>query len=212
MNILHVCANPKPTEESVSKQLAVQFFSALVAKNAEVEIQNLDLYQTPPPFLSYDAFRGAWNPVFVEGYRATEKEVAALNYAEKQGELFNAADVLVVTTPMWNFSLPAILKAWLDQILTPGVTFSLERDGPRPLHHIRKAVLLVAPGGTYKEDDPRDALTMQFRAAVGFIGISEVDIAWADGQNPLFFADSAQRKQLAVEAAQEIAEEVAEMD
>ena len=67
MNVLHVCANPKPTEESVSKQLATTFFSNLVTINPDIDITNLDLYQDPPPFLSYAAIRGFWYPINIEG-------------------------------------------------------------------------------------------------------------------------------------------------
>lgn len=211
MNILHVCANPKPTDESVSKQLAAAFFVKLAEVNPDFEVMNVDLYQEPPPFISYSQFRGSWFPVFIEGYQATDVEKEAMAYAAKQGELFKAADILILTTPMWNYAVPAIMKAWIDQLLTPGITFNMEKDGPKPLHHLKQIVLLAASGGIYKEDDPRDCLTAQIREAFSFIGIDNVTTAWADGQNPLFFEDYEIRKNLAIEAAQELAEEVAEM-
>jgi len=211
MNILHICANPKPTEESTSKQMAAQFFSALVERNPEFEVVNIDLYQDSPPYYSYETYKGMWYPATIEGYKATDDDIKATEYAREQGKLFNEADVLIITMPMWNFGVPAIVKAWLDQVIAPDITFALEKDGPRPLHHIRKVVLLVSSGGTYKENDERDSLTQQIRAALGFLGISDIDIAWADGQNPLFFDDSIERKQMAIEAAQEIAEDVADM-
>jgi FMN-dependent NADH-azoreductase len=211
MNILHICANPKPTDESASKQLAVAFFGELAAQNPDFEINNVDLYQDPPPFLSYETFRGFWHPILIDGYKATDDELEAMLYAQEQGEAFNKADVLVITTPMWNYTVPAILKAWMDQVISPTITFNLDEGGPHPLHHIRKVVLLVASGATYKEDDPSDALTAQVRAAFGFIGITDIAIAWADGQNPMYYKDSEMRKQMAIEAVKEIAEEVAEM-
>ena len=55
MNVLHICANPKPTEDSASKQLAITFFSKLIEIDPDIEITNVDLYQDPPPFLSYSA-------------------------------------------------------------------------------------------------------------------------------------------------------------
>jgi FMN-dependent NADH-azoreductase len=102
------------------------------------------------------------------------------------------------------------MKAWMDQVLSPGQTFEISAAGPKPLHNITSVVLLVASGGVYKEDDERDALTRQVRAAFGFIGISDIRIAWADGQNPLFFNDSEVRRETAFEAAEELAEELAE--
>lgn len=210
MNILHVCANPKPTEQSVSKQLAARFFGKLMEMNPDVELNNVDLYQEKPPYYSNDLFRRMWNPVLDPVYEPSKAEEAAAHYATKQAELFNAADVLVLTMPMWNFSAPAVMKAWIDQILSPGLTFELSEEGPTPIHKIKSLVLLVASGGVYKEDDERDALARQVSAAFGFVGIDDVRIAWADGQNPLFNNDSEVRREMAFDAAEELAEELAE--
>lgn len=213
MNILHVCANPKPTEESVSKQLAAAFFGKLIEMRPEVELVNVDLYDEKPPFYTYELYKRAWYPVFDENYEPSKPEEMAMNYASKQAEAFNNADVLVLTAPMWNFSFPAIMKAWLDQILCPGLTFNLDPEtGIKPLHKIKSVVVLVASGGIYKEGDERDALSGQIRASLGFVGIDDVNLVWADGQNPLFFNDGDERKEMALEAATETAEEIAELD
>jgi len=210
VNILHVCANPKPMGESVSKQLAAAFFSKLIERQPDAEIVNLDLYEEKPPYYSYPLFRSLWGPVVDADYAPTKEEETARHYAVRQAELFNKTDVLVLTMPMWNFSAPAIMKAWMDQVLSPGLTFEMSAGGVRPLHKIKTLVLLAASGGVYKEEDARDALTPDIRAAFGFIGIDDVQIAWADGQNPIFNNDSAERLRFAVESAEEIAEELAE--
>jgi FMN-dependent NADH-azoreductase len=213
MNVLHVCANPKPTEESVSKQLASAFFGKLIELKPEVELVNVDLYDEKPPFYSYELYKRAWYPVFDENYEPSKVEDMAMNYASKQAELFNEADVLVLTMPMWNFTVPAIMKAWMDQVLTPGLTFSISKEeGIQPLHKIKSIVLLVASGGVYKEDDERDALTRQVRNAFGFLGIDNLEVVWAEGQNPLFFDNHEENKAIAIEAAAEIAEDIADMD
>lgn len=212
MNVLHVCANPKPTEESVSKQLAAAFFSTLIQNKADVELVNVDLYDEKPPFYSYELYKKAWYPVFDETYEPTKAEEVAMNYAAKQAELFNAADVVVLTMPMWNFSVPAVMKAWMDQILCPSLTFNISKEeGVKPLHKVKKLVLLASSGGVYKQDDPRDALARQVEAAFGFIGIEDLSIVWAEGQNPLFNDDCDTKKELALEVAEEVAEDVAEL-
>ena len=212
MNILHICANPKPVGESVSRQLAEAFFAKLAELNSGAEVTTVNLFETPPPFYTYETFRNFWYPVFVTGYAPTEEEQAAAAYARAQGELFNKADVLVLTTPMWNFTVPGILKAWMDQVLAPNQVFTIGPGGAKPLHHIRRIVLLVASGGSYREGDPRDALLPQVQSAFGFVGISNVSVAWADGQNPFFFKDCDARKATALEAARDLAEEIAEGD
>ncbi len=212
MNILHVCANPKPTEESVSKQLAAAFFGKMIELRPDVELVNVDLYDEKPPFYSYELYKRAWYPVADESYEPSKAEDMAINYAAKQAEAFNAADVLVLTMPMWNFTVPAIMKAWMDQILCPNLTFTISpEEGVKPLHKIKSVVLLVASGGVYKEDDDRDALSSQVRSAFGFVGIDDIEIVWADGQNSLFNMDSDARKEMAIEAATETAEDIAEI-
>ena len=213
MNILHVCANPKPTEESISKQIASAFIGKLIELKPEVELVNVDLYDEKPPFYSYDLYKRAWYPVFNEGYEPTKVEEMSLNYANGQIEKFKKADVLVLTMPMWNYSVPAIMKAWIDQILLPGHTFSINKeDGVQGLHKIKRIVMLVSSGGVYKEDDDRDALTRQIRHGFEFIGIHGIDVVWAEGQNPLFFDNSEENKAVAMEAATEVAEEIAEIE
>jgi FMN-dependent NADH-azoreductase len=210
MNVLHICADPKPTEESASKQLAVAFFRTLAEQNPEVEITNVDLYENPPPFLDYQAIRGFWFPVFIDGHQPTDEEQLAGTYGMEQGEIFNQADVIVLTVPMWNFSVPAILKAWMDQVLSPSVTFTMDKSGTIPLHKVRKLILLASSGEVLKQDDERDALTPLIVSAFAEAGVRNVSIAWADGQYTFRHNDAESRKQMALEAAEELAEEVLE--
>ena len=213
MNILHVCANPKPTEEAISKQLASAFFGKLIELKPEVELINVDLYDEKPPFFSYELYKRVWYPVFNSDYEPNKVEEMSTNYADAQIEKFNDADILVLTMPMWNYSVPAIMKAWIDQILLPGKTFSLNKEeGIKGLHKIKKIVLLVSSGAAYKENDDRDALSRQVRHAFEFVGINEIDIVWAEGQNPMFFENTEESKSFAIEAAIEAAEDIAEME
>jgi FMN-dependent NADH-azoreductase len=210
MNVLHVCANPKPTDESVSKQLAAAFFGKLIELRSDVDLVNIDLYDEKPPFYSYELYKRSWYPVMDESYEPSKAEEMAMNYASKQAEAFNDADVVVLTMPMWNCTVPAIMKAWMDQVLCPGLTFSISaEEGVKPLHKVKSVVLLVASGGVYKEGDERDALSTQVRSAFGFVGIDDIEIVWADGQNALFNMDSNEGKEMALEAAAEAAEDIA---
>jgi|GEM_PF-1270696 len=208
MNILHIIANPKPIAESASKKVSDAFFTHLKELNTTIDVTDVDLYQNPPPFYSVDAFHGFWGPVANPAYTPSADEGKAMVYAKQQAELFNNADVLVITTPMWNFSAPAILKAWVDQVLAPNLTFTISADGVEPKHNIGQVIVLAASGGVYKENDERDALLPFIRAAFGFVGIENVVSAWADGQNGFFFKDSADRLAAAIEAAQELAEDI----
>lgn len=210
MNVLHVLANPRPMEESTSKQLAAAFFGRLIEKNPDLVVNNVDLYAEPPPFFSLDAWRYFYELRNDPSYKPTKAHEAAARYAITQGEALRQADVLVITVPMWAGSAPAIFKAWIDQVMQPGILFDLAADGIKSLHHLRRVIVLVSSGDVYKEGDARDGLSTMLNNNMAQIGVTEISYAWADGQDKTLYGDSADRKQTAIEAAQELAEEIAE--
>ncbi|MDR0993491.1 MAG: NAD(P)H-dependent oxidoreductase [Verrucomicrobiota bacterium] len=211
MNVLHVIANPRPTETSVSKKMAFEFFAALMEKNPDILVNNVDLYQNKPPFVSSDAINYFWRPVIDSAYIPSKAEENAANFSNNNAQAVVDADVVVLTMPVWINSMPAILKAWLDQVMVPGKLFNMGPEGPVPTHHIQTVVLLVSSDQVYKEDDERDGLTPAIRAIFHYIGVEDIQIAWADGQDASRHFDSAERRDMAIEAAREIAEDIAEL-
>lgn len=209
MNVLHVIANPRPAETSASKKLAFEFFAALTEKNPDVVVNNVDLYQNKPPYVSAEALNYFWGPVANPAYIPTKAEETAANFSNNNAQALIDADVLVLTMPVWLNSMPSILKAWLDQVLVPGKMFSFGAEGPIPTHHLKTVVLLVSSDQVYKEGDIRDGLTPALRAIFAYIGVEDLQIAWADGQDTARHFDSAERREMAIEAAREIAEDIA---
>jgi len=210
MNVLHVIANPRPAETSSSKKLAFEFFAALTEKNPDVVVNNIDLYQNKPPYVSAEALNYFWGPIANPAYIPSKSEETAANFSNNNAQALVDADVLVLTMPVWLNSFPAILKAWLDQVLVPGKLFTFGPDGVIPIHHLRTVVLLVSSDSVYKEDDATDGLTPAIRAIFSYIGVDDIQIAWADGQDASRHFDSEQRREMALEAAREIAEDLAE--
>lgn len=84
-----------------------------------------------------------------------------------------AADTIVIATPIYNFGAPAALKAWMDLVARPGVTFRYGENGPEGLLAGKKAIVTVASGGV-AISSPADFLTPQLRFFLGFIGITDV--------------------------------------
>jgi FMN-dependent NADH-azoreductase len=209
MNVLHVIANPRPAETSASKKLAFEFFAALTEKNPDVVVNNVDLYQNKPPYVSAEALNYFWGPIANPAYIPTKAEETAANFSNNNAQALIDADVLVLTMPVWLNSMPSILKAWLDQVLVPGKMFSFGAEGPIPTHHLKTVVLLVSSDQVYKEGDIRDGLTPALRAIFAYIGVEDLQIAWADGQDTARHFDSAERREMAIEAAREIAEDIA---
>lgn len=210
MNLLHIIGSAKPIETSVSKQLAAAFFARLAESNKEIEVTNEDLYANPPPYLDNNAFRYFWNPVFQPGYVPSAAEKKAAEYALQQHKIVAETDVLVLTMPLWNCGMPAIVKAWFDQILLPGTLFKYESGTLIPLHRIQRVILLASSGEIIKEGDPMDQLTPHLNALLEIMGTRDLSIAWADGQYP-HHVDAEERKKTALEAAEDLADEIAEM-
>ena len=209
MNVLHVIANPRPAETSSSKKLAFEFFAALTEKNPDVVVNNIDLYQNKPPYVSAEALNYFWGPIANPAYIPSKAEESAANFSNNNAQALIDADVLVLTLPVWLNSMPAILKAWFDQVLVPGKMFAFGAEGLIPTHHLRTVVLLVSSDQVYKEGDIRDGLTPALRAIFAYIGVDDLQIAWADGQDTVRHFDSEQRREMAIEAAREIAEDIA---
>jgi FMN-dependent NADH-azoreductase len=96
-----------------------------------------------------------------------------------------AADQLVITTPIYNLSLPAALKAWIDQIVRAGRTFAKSASGFEGLAKNKRALILVASGSDFRPGTPGGAynfLEPYLRAVFGFIGITDVQFVYAHSQ------------------------------
>lgn len=94
------------------------------------------------------------------------------------------ADTIVIGTAMYNFSIPAVLKAWIDQICRAGVTFAYTENGPQGQLTGKKAIISIATGGTPLGSD-FDFASDYLRFALGFVGITDVTIVDKDGNELL---------------------------
>lgn len=90
-----------------------------------------------------------------------------------------AADTLVIGLPVYNFSVPTALKAWVDQVARAGLTFRYTADGPKGLLTGKRAIIAIASGGTQLDSDI-DFAGRYLRHVLGFIGITQVEFIRAD--------------------------------
>ena len=99
---------------------------------------------------------------------------------------FQEADIVVIGVPMYNFSLPSELKAWIDRIIVPGATFRYGAAGAEGLAAGKRVILAIARGGFYKADTAYAAAEHAesfLRALFGFIGVTDLEIVLAEGLN-----------------------------
>lgn len=109
----------------------------------------------------------------------TDAQRAALDLSDQLIAELRAADTIVIGLPVYNFSVPASLKAWIDLVARQGETFRYAEDGPQGLLSGKRAILAVASGGTPVGSD-WDFATGYMRHFLGFIGITDVTVISAD--------------------------------
>lgn len=125
----------------------------------------------------------AWIDAYftAEGDRS-DAQRAELSQSDAMVAELKAADVVVIGVPIYNFGVPAALKAWIDMVARSGVTFRYTEKGPVGLLAGKKAYLVVASGGV-AVDHPIDFATPWLRHVLGFLGITDVEVIGADRQN-----------------------------
>jgi FMN-dependent NADH-azoreductase len=116
---------------------------------------------------------------FTAADERTEAQADALALSDELIAEIAAADVLVIGVPIYNFGIPAALKAWIDLVARAGVTFRYTENGPVGLLEGKRAILAVASGGTPVGSDI-DFATGYMRHVLGFLGVSDVDVIAAD--------------------------------
>lgn len=176
LNVIEISASGRK-DGSVTRQLSADLIGALESRHGSIDLTRRDL-STGVPFVD-----GAWieaNFTPVESRTAVHRDT--LSYSDQLVAELQAADAVVIGAPVYNFSIPAALKAWIDMIARVGLTFRYTENGPEGLLQGKKAYLVVATGGV-QIGSPVDFATPYLRHALAFIGITDVEVIAADKLN-----------------------------
>lgn len=165
-------------QDSTSRQLTRDFIAQWQAANPADSITVRDVALNPLPHLDSTLLGGWMKP---EDQRSAE-EVQALARSNELTDEVLAADVLVLAAPMYNFTIPSTLKAWLDHVLRAGVTFKYTETGPQGLLTGKRAYVLTARGGIHA-GAASDHQEPYLRQVMAFIGIHDVTFIHAEGLN-----------------------------
>lgn len=172
--ILHINASIRG-EESVSRGLSTALAEGLAAKSGST-VTTRDLSANDLPFVDAAIFAANGTPA--ESRTAEQHQLAA--FADRLIAELQAADTIVLGVPIYNFGVPAIVKAWADLVAREGTTFAYTPDGPKGLLEGKKAYITVASGGTPVGSD-MDFMTPWLTFFLGFLGIKDVQVIAADG-------------------------------
>jgi FMN-dependent NADH-azoreductase len=111
----------------------------------------------------------------------TKADAVAAEASERTLQDFLDADVIVVGAPMYNFSVPSTLKAWIDRVAVSGRTFRYTEKGPEGLAKGKRVVIASGRGGFYGVDSPADFQEAYLRQVFGFLGITDIEFVRAEG-------------------------------
>lgn len=180
--LLHISVSPRG-KDSISRRLGDSAVEAWKANNPRGRAIERDLARTPLNFVDVDWIAGAFSPP--ESHTENHKKALALSN-ELVSELLES-DEIILSTPMFNFAVPAALKAWIDHVVRAGKTFRYKVDGtPEGLlaGQNKKVLVIVASGGSYPEGSPMAALNYEIpylRFILGFMGLTDVRFIHAGG-------------------------------
>ena len=177
MKILHIDSSVTG-EKSVSRQLTRETIAKLRALHPKAEVVYRDLVDDQ--LRHYTAVLRR----FGADYNGNPEEMKELEVGKAILQEFQAADIIVVGAPMYNFSIPSQLKAWIDLLAVPGVAFRYSSAGPEGLLGGRRIIIASSRGGAYGPGSPFEAADFQekyLKQVFGFLGIMEIEIIRAEG-------------------------------
>ena len=173
LRVLRVDASAR-VAGSVTRQLADRLLDGLAAHAPGLDLQRRDLAQGLP-FVDAD-----WVTANLTDPDArTAAHRATLAGSDALVAEVMAADVWVIATPVYNFGVPASLKAWIDQIARARLTFRYTENGPQGLLEGKKVYIVVATGGT-EVGSAIDFATPWLKFVLGFLGVRDIQVIAAD--------------------------------
>lgn len=175
MNILQVNSSAR-TEGSHSTALAARLVERLREARPDARLVVRDLSRRPHPALDEAALQALFTP---EDAR-TPEQARRVAMDDALIEEIQAADVVVLGVPMYNFGVPAALKNWIDAISRARVTFRYTEHGPEGLLTGKKVYVVLTRGGQYR-DTPADTQVPYLRTVLAFLGMTDVEFIYAEG-------------------------------
>ncbi|AZD08394.1 FMN-dependent NADH-azoreductase [Pseudomonas chlororaphis] len=188
MKLLHIDSSILG-DNSASRQLSESVVKAWKNADASVEVTYRDLAADAISHFSAATLVAAGTPAEVRNAaQRHEAELSASTLAE-----FQAADAVVIAAPMYNFTIPTQLKAWIDRIAVAGQTFRYTEAGPEGLCAGKKVVVVSTAGGLHAGQATGVAHEDYLKVLFGFLGITDIEFVRAHG---LAYGDEVRNKAL----------------
>jgi FMN-dependent NADH-azoreductase len=176
--LLHI--DSSPLERSISRELTREFAKTWKNNSPTGRVIDRDLAIAPPKPINQGWVGAAFTPETAR----TPEQIAVLTDSDVLISELEQADEIVIGVAMHNFSIPSVLKLWIDQIARNGKTFAYGANGPEGLLKGKKATILIASGGVYETGTPAGSMNFvepYLRAVLGFLGITDIRFVTAAG-------------------------------
>ncbi|KQU22513.1 FMN-dependent NADH-azoreductase [Bacillus sp. Leaf13] len=205
--VLYITAHPNDETQSYSMAVGKTFIETYKEVNSSHEIVNIDLYKENIPEIDVDVFSGWGKLQSGKGFEElSSEEKAKVGRLSELCEQFMVADKYIFVTPLWNFSFPPVLKAYIDSVSVAGKTFKYTDQGPVGLLTDKKALHIQARGGIYSEG-PAAEMEMGHRylnIIMQFFGVPSFEGLFVEGHAAM--PDKAQEiKENAITRAKDLA-------
>ncbi|HTB23070.1 MAG TPA: NAD(P)H-dependent oxidoreductase [bacterium] len=176
--LLLINASPRGSQ-SVSRSLSSHLVERLRASEGPLEVKERDLTTTELPFLSQDLIQAYYTPLD----KRSDEQRSLLRVSDSLVDELAAADILIIAAPVWNFALPAQVKAWIDLVARAGRTFSYTAEGPRGLLQNRPVYVIKSSGGVFSEGPGKamDFYEGYLGSVLRFMGLTDLTFIRAEG-------------------------------
>jgi len=177
-NILHIISSPRK-EVSASRKLGNAVIEKIQEKYSDSVVKERDLTQNPVPFLEEEHINTFFSPA--ENHSPEQQSIS--RYSEDLISELKEADIIVIDSPMYNFSVPATLRAYFDFTSRAGYTFKYDENGPKGLLNDKKLYIAFTSGNIYSEGPYQiyDSNVPYIKNIFGFYGVSDVSVFRAEG-------------------------------
>jgi FMN-dependent NADH-azoreductase len=169
--LLYIKASPRD-KRSHSHTVAQSFLITYQQKNPQDKIITIDLFKESLP--EFDNFAAESKYAIMHGREKTAAQIKKWSEVEKIIEQFKSADKYLISTPMWNFSIPYKLKHYIDIIVQPSYTFTVTDTGYKGLAGSKPLCVIYSRGASYDENSTMDSQKKYIEFIFGFIGFTDI--------------------------------------
>ncbi|ROH95595.1 FMN-dependent NADH-azoreductase [Chryseobacterium daecheongense] len=178
-NILHIISSPRK-EVSASRKLGKAVIEKIQEKYPDAVVKDRDLTTSPAPLLNEAHINTFFSPA--ESHSSEQQSIN--KYSEDLISELQEADIIVIDSPMYNFSVPATLRAYFDFTSRAGYTFKYDENGPKGLLNNDKKLYIAFTSGNIYSQGPfqiYDSNVPYIKNIFGFYGVSDISVFRAEG-------------------------------